>query len=306
MEPSTNQMMIVTAIFLGVILLLWFKFRSSSRSGIKRARNLREIGRYLDESEGADEDEDYQSDDEQDTGSKKKKKASKEPTVEELLIMAGRVSTAEREDFHRRRKLAPLVFGFGGGILGLISGDVNTALMIVAVGVLAGLYLPMMILRGWVKKQHEELSYYLPLLIEQISIGVSSSLDIGPCISQLIEMADDRNCHNAATRLLKHALSYVKSGVNLEQALVEIGRTSGQPEFKHALLALSQVAKFGGEVSKQLQELADAVTSQRESKIESDIRKMEVKASGPVAMIFLAYMLLLGLGIAGQVKTGID
>jgi hypothetical protein len=33
---------------------------------------------------------------------------------------------------------------------------------------------------------------------------------------------------------------------------------------------------------------------------------MEVKASGPVAMIFLAYMLLLGLGIAGQVKTGID
>ncbi len=76
MELSTNQMMIVTAIFLGVILLLWFKFRSSSRSGIKRARNLREIGRYLDESEGADEDEDYQSDDEQDTDSKKKKKAS--------------------------------------------------------------------------------------------------------------------------------------------------------------------------------------------------------------------------------------
>jgi hypothetical protein len=304
MELTVKQTAVVTGIFLVGILVVWIKFKRSYLGRSDRNRSLRDIGRYLDESE-QEEDVDLESDNPASEGKKKGKK-NKEPSVEELLIMAGRMSAIERDHFHRRKRLAPVVFGFAGLVIGLISGDINTALLTLTIGALVGLSVPMMVLRGWVKKQHAELSYYLPLLIEQISIGVSSSLDIGPCISQLVQMADDRGCHNAATRLLKHALSYVKSGVNLEQALMEIGRASGQAEFKHALLALSQVAKFGGEVSKQLQELADAVTSQRESRIDADIRKMEVKASGPVAMIFLAYMLLLGLGIAGQVMTGMD
>jgi Flp pilus assembly protein TadB len=304
MELTVKQTAVVTGIFLVGILALWIKFKRSYLGRSERNRSLRDIGRYLEDSE-QEEDTDLESDYPASEGKKKGKK-NKEPSVEELLIMAGRISAIERDHFHRRKRLAPVVFGFAGLVIGLISGDINTALMTLTIGALAGLYLPMMVLRGWVKKQHAELSYYLPLLIEQISIGVSSSLDIGPCISQLVQMAEDRGCHNAATKLLKHALSYVKSGVNLEQALVEIGRASGQAEFKHALLALSQVAKFGGEVSKQLQELADAVTSQRESRIDADIRRMEVKASGPVAMIFIAYMLLLGLGIAGQVMTGMD
>jgi hypothetical protein len=42
----------------------------------------------------------------------------------------------------------------------------------------------------------------LPLVIEQISIGVSSALDIGPCVTYVVEMADERGTHNAITELL--------------------------------------------------------------------------------------------------------
>ena len=167
-------------------------------------------------------------------------------------------------------------------------------------GVILGVYIPIVVLRKWVERHHEELSYHLPLLIEQIAIGVSSSLDIGPCLTQVVDMADERNSHSAATRMLKYALFYVKSGVSLEEALVEIGKSSRHPDFKHALLALSQVAKFGGEISKQLQDLAEAASSQREAKVEARIRKLELKASGPVALVFVGYMALLGLGIAAQ------
>jgi len=69
------------------------------------------------------------------------------------------------------------------------------------------------------------------------------------------------------------------------------------------VLALSQVAKFGGEISKQLQDLADSVTTQREAKVEAVIRKLELKATGPVGLVFVAYMLLLGLGIASSIIT---
>ena len=167
-------------------------------------------------------------------------------------------------------------------------------------GVILGVYLPLKIINKWIEQQHEDISYYLPLVIEQISIGVSSSLDIGPCLSRIVQMADERKSHNAVTELLKYSQFYVKSGVSLEDSLKEIGRASGHGELKHVLLALSQVAKFGGEISKQLQDLADAVGAQREAKIEARIRQLELKASGPVALVFVAYMILLFIGIGSE------
>jgi Flp pilus assembly protein TadB len=190
MELTVKQTAVVTGIFLVGILVVWIKFKRSYLGRSDRNRSLRDIGRYLDESE-QEEDVDLEGDNPASEGKKKGKK-NKEPSVEELLIMAGRMSAIERDHFHRRKRLAPVVFGFAGLVIGLISGDINTALMTLTIGALVGLSVPMMVLRGWVKKQHAELSYYLPLLIEQISIGVSSSLDIGPCISQLVQMADDR------------------------------------------------------------------------------------------------------------------
>jgi hypothetical protein len=99
-------------------------------------------------------------------------------------------------------------------------------------------------------------------------------------LSRIVQMADERKSHNAVTQLLKYSQFYVKSGVGLEDSLKEIGRASGHSELKHVLLALSQVAKFGGEISKQLQDLADAVGAQREAKIE-DTKPEEPKPEEP-------------------------
>jgi len=305
MDIATIIISIIALVFLVLMGVVALRVARESSRDKSRANNLRQIGRYdaQDSSEGAE----VTPDDELIVEEVRKvKKKKKEPGVEELLFMAGRFSQSERDRFHKRKTWAPIVFGFVGVMLGLFDGSSQMILLSTLAGVLLGFYVPMKVLRGWVKKQHEDLSYYLPLMIEQISIGVSSSLDIGPCIGQLVQMADERDSHNPATDLLKHALFYVKSGVSLEQALSEIGRASGQPEFKQALLALSQVTKFGGEVSKQLQELADSVGSQREAKIEGEIRKLELKATVPVSLVFLSYMMLFGLGIAAQVMAGMN
>ncbi len=258
--------------------------------------------------EEEEENEEQEASDTEDLILKKNEEARKQqrakrrdPTVEEQLFMAGKFSARERADFHRKRKLAPIIFAIVGGVIGIVIGSVKVALLMTVLGLVLGAYIPLVMLRKWVERHHEELAYHLPLLIEQVSIGVSSSLDIGPCLTQVVDMADERNSHNAATEMLKYALFYVKSGVSLEEALIEIGRASRQAEFKHALLALAQVAKFGGEVSKQLQDLADSTAAQREAKVEAKIRQLELKASGPVALVFVSYMVLLGLGIAAQV-----
>jgi pilus assembly protein TadC len=250
-----------------------------------------------------DSDIDLEDDDEYEIEESAKRvgQKKKEPTTDEKLFMAGRLSERERRDFRQKQMLAPIVFGVSGVVLGAFLGSSDMVMLGGILGVILGVYLPLKIISKWIEQQHEDISYYLPLVIEQISIGVSSSLDIGPCLSRIVQMADERKSHNAVTELLKYSQFYIKSGVSLEDSLKEIGRASGHGELKHVLLALSQVAKFGGEISKQLQDLADAVGAQREAKIEARIRQLELKASGPVALVFIAYMVLLFIGIGSQV-----
>ncbi|RIL10099.1 MAG: hypothetical protein DCC75_05065, partial [Proteobacteria bacterium] len=136
---------------------------------------------------------------------------------------------------------------------------------------------------------------------EQIVLGVSSSLDVGPCVQRVVAMADERDSHNPVTELLSHVQQLVRSGLSFEEALKEIGRLAGHTELRHSFIALAQVAKHGGEISRQLQELADAVSSQRETKIEGRIKRLELEATGPVGLVFLGFMCILLIGLGLQV-----
>jgi len=145
--------------------------------------------------------------------------------------------------------------------------------------------------------------FYLPLVIEQISIGVSSSLDIGPCLQRVVQMADERDTHNVVTELLKYAQNYIRSGVPFEEAMVETGKASGQTELKHAFMYVAQVAKHGGEITRQLQELADSVAAQRQAYIEGRIKKLELVATGPVSLVFFGFLIILLIGFGVQLKN---
>ncbi len=300
---DTRLIVIIVAFVLCAAIAGWYLLRG--QYGRSRGGNLRRAGRELMYTEAVEDDVDAEdlAEDEEELEEAPKKTAGrkKEPSIDEKLFMAGRLTNGERRDFRQKQMLAPVVFGVVGLVLGVFLGSADMILLGGFMGVILGVYLPLKIVNQWVAEQHEDISYFLPLVIEQISIGVSSSLDIGPCLSRIVQMADERKSHNAVTQLLKYSQFYVKSGVGLEDSLKEIGRASGHSELKHVLLALSQVAKFGGEISKQLQDLADAVGAQREAKIEERIRNLELKASGPVALVFVAYMILLFVGIGSQV-----
>ncbi|MCO6432206.1 MAG: type II secretion system F family protein [Deltaproteobacteria bacterium] len=234
-----------------------------------------------------------------------KRKVKKKPklTLNEVFYHAGIFTEKERREFMRIRLFAPLVLGpaAGFGVYTLAGGTDFTILGIV-LGALLGLQLPKSILSRRITARQEDILYYLPLVIEQIAIGVSSSLDIGPCLQRVVSMADERESHNVVTELMRHSQFYVKSGASLEQALIEVGKASGSPELKHAFMALSQVAKHGGEISKQLQELADSVSNQRETRIEAKIKRLELEATGPVALVFAGFFIILLIGFGLQLQ----
>jgi hypothetical protein len=110
-------------------------------------------------------------------------------------------------------------------------------------------------------------------------------------------MTNERDSHNAVTEMFVHVEKLIKSGLSLQDSLVEVGTANGTNEVKHAFMFLAQCAKHGGEVSKQLQELADSVMTQRQVHIEGKIAALPVKATGPLAMVFAGFFGLLFAGL---------
>ena len=233
---------------------------------------------------------------------RKQLKADNKISFDDKLFQAGMLSKESKREFARYRIILPIAGGILGAILGLYFISPLFALVGSIFFVFVGLQAPFSIIDRKIKYRHEDMMYYLPLVIEQVVIGVSSSLDVGPCLQRIVAMADERDTHNVVTELLKIVQFYVKSGVSQEDALVEVGKRTGHTELKHTFMSLSQVSKHGGEVTRQLQELADAVAAQKETKIDAKIKKLELEATGPVGLVFLAFLAILLVGFGIQIK----
>ena len=233
------------------------------------------------------------------TGSSSVKKA--EVDINAKLFQAGIFTSEEKRKFHLARLICPVAGGLicGTATFGFF-GALQSTLGIL-IGAFIGFSLPLSWLERKIRNRHETTLYFLPLVIEQISIGVSSSLDIGPCLAMLVNMATERSSHNPVTEMFIHSEKLMRSGLNLEEALVEVAEANGQQEIKHAFLFLAQCAKHGGEISKQLQELADSVMVQRETQVEAKISALPVKATGPLACVFAGFFGLLFAGLVVRI-----
>jgi len=235
---------------------------------------------------------------------KRSKTKKKKLTAEDRFFQAGLYSQTSIRKFKTFRLITPIVAVVLALIVGVVYTSGTNILIIGFLGLILGLYLPERKIESLMKARHEDLLYYLPLVIEQISIGVSSALDIGPCISKVLEITEERDKSNPVIELLEQVIKYVKSGISLDEGLTEIGHKSGNNEVKHAFMALSQVVKHGGEISKQLQELALSVSSQRETIVDGQIKRLELSATGPVALVFVAFIVVLLISFGLQITNG--
>lgn len=215
------------------------------------------------------------------------------------LYRAGRYEREDRRRFLYLQILSLLVWPLVVYIMipqVFLAHDI-TAVSAIGIAIFLGYSMPLAWLNRQIRLREEEILYYLPLVIEQISIGVSGSLDIGPCIAQIVETAHERSSHNPVTEMFVQVEKLMRSGLNLEDSLMEIANASGMEEVKHAFMFLLQCSKHGGEVSRQLQELADAVTVQRQLSVEDKITALPVKATGPLTVVFAGFFGLLFAGL---------
>ncbi len=231
------------------------------------------------------------------TGRAKAKKAEGED-LGRKLFRAGLFTEADKLRFQRLRIISSIV-GLIAMPIGIYWITANPLLTLCALilGGFIGWSFPITRLERAINERKEETLRFLPLAIEQVAIGVSSALDIGPCLSHITHMATLRDSHNPVTEMFVHVEKLIKSGLSLDDALMEVAEVNGISDIKHAFMFLAQCAKHGGEISKQLQELADAVMVQRQNAIEAKITALPVKATGPLAMVFAGFFAMLFAGL---------
>ena len=252
-----------------------------------------------------------------------KKKSRSDVDIERIKEISGHARTESRRlsienrlykagyySFDTKRKftifhviLCCLLGAIVPTIMYLIIAKPGAALVGAVLGLLIGYLFPL----AWLDRQgrirEEDTMYFLPLVIEQISIGVSSALDIGPCIAHIIETAHERGSHNPVTEMLVHVEKLIRSGFNLQDALIEVGEASEISEIKHAFMFLAQCSQHGGEVSRQLQELADAVMVQRQVQVDRRITSLPVRATGPLATMFAGFFGMVFAGLFVRVAS---
>jgi Flp pilus assembly protein TadB len=227
-------------------------------------------------------------------------------TEELKLFRAGFLTRTDREKFYFKKRISIIIGPVIAFVVLFLIGNIQLAIAGIAVGVLCGLLYPQASLDKKIRKREEEYMYYLPLVIEQISIGVSSALDIGPCITYVVEMAHERGTHNAVTELLMQVQKLMKAGMALDEALNDVGEVVGMNEIKNSFMFLSQCAKHGGEISKQLQELSESVTLARQMQIEAKITALPTRATGALALVFIGFFGMLLAGLLVRLSEGMS
>jgi Flp pilus assembly protein TadB len=242
----------------------------------------------------------------QDKLAKIKKAKDTKVTLDVKFFRAGLFSVEERATFYKIKTFAPIVCAIVLGIGLFLLGDITLGALGLVLGVALGAQMPQSYIDRKIEKREEDVMYYLPLVIEQIVIGVSGGLDTSPCIKQVLDMAEERKTFNPVTELLRHAFQVAKSGVAFEDAMNETAALQGHTELRLAFKSLAQVAKHGGEITKQLQELADTVSSQRETQIEGVIKRLELKATGPVGLVFFGFMIIFLSGLGAQLMKAFE
>jgi Flp pilus assembly protein TadB len=232
-----------------------------------------------------------------DAGTRKKIR-KQELTLDEKLSMAGILNEAGRKRFKRTKMLLPIICVITWGLFYLIHFD---SLVITYCGFIAlniSLLYPSWVINYRMRERKEEILYLLPNFVEQISICLSSSLDVWSSIDQAVEMNIVRDSISPLTVVIVRAANLMRVGLTANEAFVAAGKECGVLELDHVLRFLAQCGTHGGEVSKQIQNLSESALLQHHIEVDKKIKALPVKATFPLFLVFAGFFGLLFAGLA--------
>ncbi|HMO01610.1 MAG TPA: type II secretion system F family protein [Oligoflexia bacterium] len=145
------------------------------------------------------------------------------------------------------------------------------------------------------RKQMEEITIYLPIIMERLVVAIQAGLDILPAIKKVIEFSkyDGKGARSTdlVTQLLERVLFLTEQGVSFEDSLKAVSAKVNHSGIKHAFLHLAIAYRDGGELLGPLRELSDSTQQMFQESVEEEIAKFPVKAIMPLISLFVGLLI---------------
>lgn len=145
------------------------------------------------------------------------------------------------------------------------------------------------------KKEHnpKEFDFFLPLVIERITMGVQAGLDIVPAMRMACEIGNDSQKRDPVLKLLSNVINLIDAGQSVEEALQAVSDESNSIPVRHAFTHMVLAYRDGGGLAGPLQELADATHLSYQETIDEEISRLPARATLPLLMTFVGLIISL-------------
>ncbi|MDA9710800.1 type II secretion system F family protein [Luminiphilus sp.] len=193
--------------------------------------------------------------------------------IDEALALHGVSFTVTAEEFIAGQIVLSVVGASAILILGLSSGDINLALLILF-SVVAW-FLPNLWMKDFKRRRDTEVMRTLPIYLEYLTMCVDAGLDLPGAMKQAV----DKGPRGAMRNEFRVILRDISSGYTRADALARFDERMSLPEVTSLVSAVTQANKMGSS-------LFDTLQSQAEQRLDERFRRAEKMAmEAPVKLI---------------------
>jgi tight adherence protein C len=207
------------------------------------------------------------------------------------LDLAGRPGNLTPEDFAAVRIVAAAVTAAVGLLLGLLLANPIYLAISVAAGAILGFYLPTLWLKQKVDARRAEIQKGLPDAMDLLVIAVDAGLGFDAALARVTD-----KYKNALSDEFAKVLREVSLGRPRQEAMDEMGRSSGVEDLHNFIQAIIQSEQFGTGIGKILRIQADEMRRKRRQRAQEKAAQATLKMMLPmVGCIFpTLWIVLLG------------
>lgn len=191
-------------------------------------------------------------------------------------------------------KALSLAAGLVGGYL--LGTKMNSVMLYLAMGGLAGYLLPVAWLRSQIQKQRQALEHGLPDALDLMVVCVEAGLTVDAAMQRVgreISLP-----HPALARELAITHMETQMGMPRSEALRNLSRRTGSEALQSLSAMLIQAERFGTGVAESLRIYAESLRIKRQYAAEEVAAKASVKITFPLVMCIFPAMLIVIAGPA--------
>jgi tight adherence protein C len=224
--------------------------------------------------------------------------------IRHQLDLAGKSQTMEPTTFFGQRVALTIGLGVGAfclffmvskwgptkGILGTVGGAA------------LGYYLPMMQLKGQIRRRQEGIQKALPNALDLLTICVEAGLGFEQAMGKVYEKWDD-DLAIAFGRVLQE----IQLGKRRSEALRDMQRRMEVPDVTSFVAALIQAEQLGVSIAKILRIQADQMRVKRRQRAQEKAQQAPVKMMIPMVLLIFPsiWIVLLGPSVIIMIDSGV-